>query len=208
MKYRHIIFSAALSLALFVSAGAQAASIFNSTDLGTLSLGQSGTTNIVNVGGTSSVVHDFVEGAIPANSMITFTYSFAGVSDKGPYSLTGDGTYDYTHGTTPYSGWVHTNSHGGDSWGAKVNGGNSSEQLAFATAALAGNLTGGTVTFNNLSKGLMWFSAEFLGKIMNGYSEASWKVSAVPLPAALPLFGAGLLGLAGLGRFRKSRKSV
>ncbi len=207
MKYRHLIFSAALAFALALSAGAQAASIFNSTDLGTLSLGQSGATNIVNVGGSASVVHDFADGFIPANSMITFTYYFAGISNKGPYNLTADGAYDYILGDA-YAGWVHKNAHGGDDWKATINGSGSPIQLVFATADLADDLTGGTITFKNLSKGLMWFNTAFLGKIMNGYSVASWKVSAIPIPATLPLFGAGLLGLVGLGRFRKSRKEA
>ncbi len=207
MTFRRSAFFAVLGLVLFTSFGAKAASIFSNNDLGTLSIGDSGPLNTVNVGKKSSVVHHMAEGYIPANSFITFSFTFSGVADKGPYLLSGHGAYDYDMGDS-FAGTVYTNSNGGNDWKAFVNGLTSSEQLVFATSNLANDFSGGSITFTNLSKGLMWFSTTFLGKIANGFSSANWSVAAVPLPAALPLFGIGLLGLVGARRLRQNRKAA
>ncbi len=212
MKYRLLIVGVAVLLASVISQQANAVvistPILSSTDLGTLDYGDAGSTPQTNNTGTlPTFVYDIASGFIPANSKITFKYSLSGIA-PGASLLVSMGSYDYELGGHRYTGSATATS-GSAPTGVGFVDGASSAQLVFASANLSPDLSGGITTITNLSKGLVNFTMQFIGSLLPaGTTLASYSVSAVPLPAALPLFGFGLAGLAGVSRFRRSRKSV
>ena len=178
-----------------------AASVINysgsSDDFGTVAIGQSGTvTNNLSLTGTSTDT-----GYLPNDATITFTYNFSSLlggslSSAGAYNLnsnTGLSGYSYdVSGQSPVS--------------AGYNNGAASAALVLATANLNGADTAGTTTITNLSGSAAQFQSIFSGlTALGNVVSISYAVSAVPLPAAFPLFAVALAGLAGFSMWRKRR---
>jgi hypothetical protein len=95
----------------------------------------------------------------------------------------------------------------GKSWlaGGSPKGGIGVGQTGVLTFALTGNLAGLTTqSFVDAlnAPGGEWLAVRFRGFEDGGSSK--YGTSVVPIPAAVWLLGSGLLGLAGLGRFRRS----
>ena len=71
---------------------------------------------------------------------------------------------------------------------------------------------GGVTTFSIIIANLMNNPLGFLSSIyLPGYEgtvTTTYNTTAVPLPAALPLFGLGLIGLAGIKRLKKNKASA
>lgn len=93
--------------------------------------------------------------------------------------------------------------------GLKVDGATSDQNLAndiFISAAWDKSLTSGTLTIKNLTDRVIGFGLS-LTAILSGSSifYLDGVVSAVPLPAALPLFG---LGFASLAAYRARKKKA
>ncbi len=209
MDFGKILAGALLSIVAFGGGAAQAATFPPGyTDLGYLSIGASGDTNEATAGGAPMLINDYATGYIPAMSMITFTYSIKGVADYGPKLMSSVGSYNYEDNGNLYKGSVYATSAGDIKHEDFVNGVPSGTPLVFATANLFADFSGGVTTITNLTNSWVNFATMFLGILQNGDSSASYHVSAVPLPAALPLFGIGLAGLVGVKRLKKNRKAV
>ena len=76
--------------------------------------------------------------------------------------------------------------------------------LVFASAQMTSAVSGMTI-IKNFSAGLANFSTQMLA-FGAGLVSIHYEVSAIPLPAALPMFGLGLLALAGVRKARKTAK--
>lgn len=137
-----------------------------------------------------------LDGNIPAQSIITITYSLGAVP---AYSLLVDDAY-YSDGTNTYH--ASADSFGGSS--------PASTGLLLASASFASDGAGGYIG-TAIVKNLSTFAAHFtsiLTSVLGAGTSAlySYEVKPVPLPAALPMFGLGLAALAGVRR--KMKKSV
>ena len=93
--------------------------------------------------------------------------------------------------------------------------GNASQDYSFTTGANYHSgmaYTPETLTFQSTGSNLLTFASldglsSSAGAVISGISISPVSVSTVPLPAALPLFGAALLGLAGFAKRRNNLKS-
>ena len=207
MKISALIASAALVLATFGTANADEVNYTGSSvNMGTVSLGQFGTiTNIYqalftlppNVVGSGEAF-----GFLPHNAKITFSYTLNGLVDG---QLQGYGSYNHTLGGDLYQGSSVADSDGSTTSTGTING-SASTPLVLSTANLTvGNPSLGTVTITNISGALASFQSLFFG-VLNAASNSgsiNYVVSSVPLPAALPMFGALLAGMFGFSRRRK-----
>jgi hypothetical protein len=117
----------------------------------------------------------------------------------------GDTTYlkqTYTAGGKSYA-WAD-GSIGGNVWGASTGGNGGSTDLYGQEFDQAGIALGTTNTLygltGNSSPGQV--QSYILGNNLTVGTDGTLKVSSVPLPAAVWLFGSGLLGLFGVGRRR------
>jgi hypothetical protein len=199
MNIRKILLAGFFAVSSLVCAPAAQASIVN---LGTVNPGESGS-----LPGNYSNLMSGASGFIQSNSIITFTYTFNPSPVFG--SLIGNGSYgtpvDYQYGES-------TAIAGGAPVSTGYTGGIASTPLVFATANLTtlGNTTTGVVTVSNFSNVLASFSSLFFGLLgsPSGIQTLTYNVSAVPLPAALPLFGALIASLFGFRHFRKQGDAV
>ena len=173
----------------------------NNVNMGTVSAGDSGV--IGNIGSVGRTIISQISGTLPANTLITFTYDFSGDLDFGFLSATG--SYSYTDGPNSFTGFASgTNSTGSNSAGF-VNG---SPSTALAVSSAQVDFTNNTATaiIQNNSSGAVSFLDLFVGLVTGSRNlEISYNVSAVPLPAALPLFGAAIAGLMGFSYRRKKQ---
>ena len=135
--------------------------------------------------------YDYATGLLGANTQIDFTYTVT-VGKKGWGTRTMEGLFDGI--TPPNSLFEVTDS-----------GFSSEKDLGDGLFSFIG-----TLTLKNYSPDAATFFSFFSSNkdgltVMTEYSAT--KLASVPLPAALPLFAAGVAGLAGLKRMRK-RQSV
>lgn len=209
-KNRSASFAAILAWFAVIAPPASATTInfsgSNNYDMGTITPGQNGTIT----GVTSGNIGSFGVGSsfFPTNTEITFSYtlasgnpvdSVAGIGIAAPFEvcvLCSFPTANVVVGNTSFiPGW------GNHSYGSMPG------FIAIGNPGL--------ITLVNVSEGLGYsspipgstgaFSFE-VWNIPSGDSVvATYSVSAVPLPATLPLFGTGLLVLAGFARMRQKR---
>jgi len=137
-------------------------------------------------------------GNIAANTKITFVYSLSDVtSGVDSAKLKSTGSTVTSISANNYN--VYTSVKLGAADSEKP----SSDGLVLAGASLP-SLTQGKTTVINLTQSELGFRSEILA-FLDGTARLHVvaTITPVPLPAALPLFGAGLLGLAGLRRRNK-----
>ena len=167
----------------------------NPSDPSTLEIGQSGTMSLgaIQYSGDGRVIYD-ISSYIPANSQITFSYMTSGfVEGEGlakSYAFLGEDEVSVT---------AYPGSEGGLLAESEVSG------LAYVSAQFGSDSSEANHVIRNLSGeklGIMtWFEQLYEAGDTAGI-YISYEVSAVPLPAALPMFGLGLLAMAGLRRKR------
>ncbi len=214
MKFRALLIGALVAFSTLAANGASQAATIDFTGLnynmGVVAVGQTGEIKTTHIPFTP--FYDFVIGELPSHTQIVFSYTFKGkAGQKG--SLEALATY-------LDNGFRYLLSSDGDA--AKLNLLNG--QLTGISAATLPvsistameldpnnkNRAYGTTTIVNLSAVAANFTSFFKSfhDIAKGHIKVTYTVSAVPLPAALPLFGFGLVGLAGIGRMKKGRKET
>jgi len=163
----------------------------------------------------------YVTGTLSANTSVTFTFSvtdgsalascneFTLHADSSYSNYTdkaADGSYNYNFGTSAtLSATGSEASTTGSTWGGYNMGNEESTYVSYTplTALIVSyDKTEGTITITNLSDFAVWFKVALDTEIQNltGDILITYETSPVPLPAALPLFGAGLLGLGLFGK--------
>ncbi|MGH1402763.1 MAG: VPLPA-CTERM sorting domain-containing protein [Alphaproteobacteria bacterium] len=199
-----------LTLAAFViatSLGSQSAMASydytgSSVDMGTVSVGDFGVIGDIDHFGATIVSQ--VAGTLPSNSMITFTYNFSGNIQAGVLGSFAE--YDYTDGGDTFTGFSSSSSLFGNSSVGTVNG-STSTPLAVASAQIDFSTNTATAVIKNVSSGTVDFLNLFVGLVGGSQNlEIAYSVSAVPLPAALPLFLSGLAALMGIS-FRRRKQA-
>lgn len=208
MKFSAYFAGAALALA--VSAPAQALEVNysgSSVNMGNVVVGQYG--QITNIYSTLFTLPPNVVGSgeaygfLPHNAKVTFTYTLTGLVGG---QVQGFSSYDSMLGGDHYQGSAVANSNGFSSSSGSING-TPSSPLVFASANLNVDspTSTGTVVLTNISGSLAQFQTIFFGILnqLTGVGSINYVVSAVPLPAALPMFGALLAGMFGVSRRRK-----
>jgi len=171
-----------------------------------LVFGQTGTITGASIIGDT--VLNVINGTLPKGGMITFSYSFDGLVGFGPTLLSATADYSYNDGGQLFEGFAAGVDGVGSSFSTAEGtvDGSATTALAFASAEITG-LQAGTTVIKNLSAGTLDFVSTFLGNVLGAKSfEISYTVSAVPVPAALPMFGLSLAALVGY-RKRKSKQS-
>lgn len=197
--------AAALALvvvALAAAAPANAAIVH----LGNVTINQSGSTgNSAEALGASSA-YGYVDGYLPSNSMITFTYNTAILPAGTPQALGSN---------TSLSGNILTTILSVDG----VNSGSSFQispifmPTTFVPPSSWPVLTivgPNTAIIKNLSDSASYFSSYFLSLFNGALSGAAstYTVSSIPLPPALLLMMASMAGLGGLAARKKSVKAA
>lgn len=197
VKNQYLLVAALLVSFVLTPNTAKAANV--SYNLGNVSIGQTGL--FVSSHPDILVTGNF-SGSLPSNSMITFSYNFGGSLLSGYISAGADYSY-LLDGDSFNGGALQTDPTGIDYSYGTING-TPSNSLVMASAQINSPMTGTTVITNN-SAGLGNFASVFQGLIAgNNNLTVSYNVSAVPLPAALPLFAAGLSAL-GFGYWRRKK---
>ncbi len=204
MKTKSSALITILATGLILNAGAAYAAIVNYVgninDMNTVSIGQTGTLSSANSGGL--LVND-IQGSLPSNSMITFTYNFGGDLLSG--SLNSGSSYDYLLAGDNYNGGALNQAPSNTYYSFGTINGNPSTSLVVASAQIDATTDTGMTSITNNSAGLATFASIFTGLIAGANNlTITYSVSAVPLPAALPLFGLGLSAL-GFGAWRRKR---
>ncbi len=175
-----------------------------SVNMGNLSVGDSGV--IGDIGHFGSAIVSQVSGSLPANSMITFTYNFSGNLQTALFGVLGE--YNYVDGGNTYEGYASASNLLGVNAVGLTNG-LSSTPLAVASAQTDFGTNTATAVIKNVSSGVVDYLNLFVGLVSGSKNlEISYSVSAVPLPAALPLFLSGLAGLMGFSYRRKNKASA
>lgn len=208
MQLRHFIALTGFFVAS-VSSGAFAAVVdFDgiNVNMGTVEVGQSGTiTNNVSESFFSPYYFDTTNdfGFLPSNSVITFSYTFASGSLVGG-TVKSYGSYDYNVSGVNYHGNSAADANAPTVSSGYTNG-SATTPLVLATANITP--TGGKTTIINNSGGLAQFQSIFAGLLnaTGGITSITYNVSAVPLPAALPMFGSLIAALFGLNYARNRR---
>jgi hypothetical protein len=195
MKLFHL-FAIALITAPLLASPSRAATL----NLGTLSAGSSGTGT--SYSGMTTSFTDTMNGTLAANSEVTFTYNYTGLTPAA-LSMTGIGSNSGGLAYTSVSGF---NSNGTLLYGTQNQSTSSPTLPIFVTASLTPSSGTASTTIVNASSSSVNFSSIFqdiIFSISSGALTSSYKVSAVPLPASLVLFASGLLALAGFAAYRK-----
>lgn len=163
-----------------------------------LEVGQSGTITSTGAGFGNAVL-SLITGSLPTNSMITFSYNFAGSLTSSFLSTSGG--YSYNDGGVSYQGYTTATAPGGFGFSASYENATPVEALALSSAQID-SPNAATVIIKNLSGGALSYVTAFMGTVMGSKNfTVAYNVSAVPVPAALPLFGLGLGAIA----FMRSR---
>lgn len=209
MKMSRLLLAASMAfmVALPVS-GAKAATVDytgNFVNMSPVSVGQSGTIT----GGSTfgDIIMGLVTGSLPSNSMITFSYTTPGALTSG-YLDTSAG-YSYKDGGVNYTGYSHTDEPNGSDFSIGFENGSPSTALA-VTSAQINNPSSVTVIIKNFSAGVVTYANAFMARVLgNPDFTIAYNVSAVPVPAALPLFGLGLGALAAMkSRSRRKKQAL
>ncbi len=202
MKFTRFL-SVAL-LALGVSVQADAATVNYSgavVNMSPTSIGQEGVVTVNPISAFVPLLVSDISGVLPSNSMIEFTYKpTSGFVASGLAGVLGGFTNESGNG---FASQVVSFP------GTSVQTPLSTSSYIFATAQYD-NTTGIVTTIiKNYSAGLASFSSLW-GALVSGSTvmQVSYKISAVPLPAALPLFAFGLAGLAGVGYRNRKNKAA
>ncbi len=169
-----------------------------------LEIGQSGTITSGGAGFGNAVL-SLITGSLPANSMVTFTYSFAGTLTSNFLSTSGG--YSYNDGGVSYQGYTTATAPGGFGFSASYENATPVAALALSSAQID-STNSASVIIKNLSAGALSYVTAFMGTVTGSKNfTVAYNVSAVPVPAALPLFGLGLGALAAMrARSRKKEK--
>lgn len=209
MKFAAFIASAFLAIATFATDAKAIEVNFDgaSVNMSNVQVGQFGT--ITNIYETLFTIPPNEAGSgeaygfLPSNTQITLNYTLNGLVDG---TIQGYGSYNYNAGGNSFFGSALADSDGTSNSEGTING-IASLPLVATTADLAlGDPTTGTITITNTSGSFASFQALFFGVlalIPPSSGSISYAVSAVPLPAALPLFGAMIAGLFGFARARR-----
>ncbi len=198
MKIHRLAMAAALALGLLMNAGTASAAFV--TNMGLVSAGDSG---VIDMSHSGNLIVNSITGSLPSNSMITFSYDFDGNIDFG--ALSAGGQYAYNTGGSLFEGMTLDTTFSSPVAMGYTDG-TPSPALALASAQI--DFTGNTATavIKNLSSGIVHYASLFSGLFSGAKTgTVSYVVSAVPLPAALPLFGLGLGAMAGFGIRRKKK---
>jgi len=208
MTYRSLAFALAAMIA-FAAPKAQAATVDftgNHYNMGLVEIGDVGTIATNSFYQDGGYKHDYARGLLPSNAAITFTYTFS-----API-----GEWDYVQGEAAYRDPPYRYRVAADSNGWTLNQEalqghgfhDTTDVLDVSVSALmAPDRLSGTVTITNLADVAANFASYFLSYChrCSGIVSTTYAVSSVPLPAALPLFGLGLAGLAG---YRLRKKAI
>ena len=210
MSFGRILAGAAIAMAGFVGADSANATVINfsgaTVDMGTLVVGQTGTITDPVPGssvGPYSYQSLYDYGFLSSDAKVNFTYNY---SDLVGGSIAEFASYSYSVGGDTYAGNASGVSPGSNSASGTVNGVGSAP-LVFASANLTATPTTGTGVITNVSARSSAFQSAFNG-LFSGTGRLvsiTYSVSAVPLPATLPMFGAALIGLAGFAFYRNRR---
>ncbi len=219
MKIRTLLASALAAFLSLAATNAAHATVVDfsgsNVNMGTVDYGQSGTITDIyaalfslppNVVGQGEAY-----GFLPANSKITFTYTLTGLHQG---SLQSYGSYSYIDGGLLYDGSTLSDTAGPVNVDVGTIDGSPSLPLVLSTANLTvvdpGTSTG-TTTITNNSNSFAQFQTMFLGILQGlppGVGIIHYNVSAIPLPAALPMFGALLASMFGFARFRRKNAAA
>jgi len=205
MNLRFFVLPALLA-AIALSATAQASTV----EMGDVFAPQEGLIDSATTCTRGTCLVDAAKGRVGVNSEIRFDYTLTSADHwltmsqpviyaSSDYNFTGTDGFDY-------SASVVEQDPGFDISWASANGSNSTP-LVLVTANIV-DATHGYTTIKNLSS--TWVN--FFSAILSGSSLTSvttyYHVTATPLPAALPLFGAGLVALVGLRKRRKTDAAI
>lgn len=211
MKFSHLFLIAGCVVGLGLSSTPSSAAVVSTVDYSgnfidmtptPLAIGQTGTITSGGAGFGNAVL-SLITGSLPSNSMVTFTYNFAGTLTSS--FLTASGGYSYVDGSGSHMGYTTANAPGGFGFSASYDNATPVAPLALSTAQITGS-NSASVIIKNLSAGALSYASAFMGTVMGSKNfTVAYSVSAVPVPAALPLFGLGLGALAFV-RSRARRK--
>lgn len=201
---KHTLFAFA---ALLVSLNTAQAAVIDFAgyhyDMDTVEVGDMGTIATQRLPNPHGYFYDYVEGILPSNTAITFTYKLKNTAVGNGFA---EGMGQVSDGASLYRYWAAS-----DGWinheKAGADGIFSPTAPTFGlttTAALSPNGKIATVVITNLADVAANFKSYYFSalKFGNGLVSTTYNVAAVPLPAALPLFGMGLIGLTALRRRR------
>ncbi len=166
----------------------------------TMEVGQSGTINFGSISFPWNGSAEYtISAAIPQNSMITFTYNTSGfVPDMGSATAQAQ---SFTTEDSVYA--MATPSEGSFSFDTLASLAYVSAQFVDGDSSIAQHV------FKNLSENSIWITS-FMEQLYAMGNTAglsvSYDVSAVPVPAALPMFAIGLAAMIGLRRKKKAAK--
>ncbi len=181
--------------------------------------GQNIAMGILYAGQSGSITHNFSSTNIPHSGGLHFVSSLDGGRLSGmtsisftytlPLLTTGTsraaGLYSYSDGVDTLSGFSNANSNGVSNVVGLING-SPALALVLATANLGNNTARTTIT--NYGTGNAVFESIFTG-FLRGAPGVTYAVSAVPLPAALPMFAALMAGMYGFAaRRRRALKAL
>lgn len=205
---KNLILTVAVGSALFFASGTSHAAIVvdysgSDIDMGTVAIGQTGTIDVDTFGG---LIINRIQGVLPTNSIMTLSYNFGGNVLSG--ILASGAEYSYTDGGVDYYGNAIAVEPGSSVSYGTVNGAVSSSLVLASSQVDFANNSAQAIITNNASD-FADFASVFAGiMIGSDVAEVAYSVSAVPIPAALPLFGAGLGALAGFGAWRKRKEEA
>ncbi len=208
MNLRKILMVSIISIGLAFGANNASAAIVDysggDVNMGNVVVGQSGTITGDSLG---ALIVNNISGALPNNSMITFTYNFAGNLLGG--ILASGAEYSYNVGADNFSGSTLSINPMGLQYSFGTTNGTSSAALAMASAQIDFTANTATAIITNDSAGLLDFASFFTGLVIGDNNlSVAYSVSSVPLPAALPLFGLGLTAFAGYSIRKRKKQAV
>jgi len=176
-------------------------------NMGTVVAGNNGAIATNDLSNPHGVFYDYAEGVLPSNTKITFTFNTdPSIYSRYQYSFA-EGVSQNADDTYIYRSWAAS-----DGWFMNEKAGKDGVFAPTAptfglqtTASLSSDKTIATVTVTNLSEVAANFKSYLFSpsSSISGLISTTYNVSAVPLPAALPLFGLALAGMAGYSRKKK-----